>query len=105
MSNQFEEVREDIEEVKKDQIDAYKVAIKAMEQTAKRERFHAKIYLVIILVLLGVIAYDTYQDSQIGYIETPEEWSQDGDYNIYNKDGSMTNGDIPYGEADLQENN
>lgn len=105
MKKQIEEVREDIEEVKKDQIDAYKVAIKAMEQTAKRERFHAKIYLVIILVLLGVIAYDTYQDSQIGYIETTEEWSQDGDYNIYNKDGSMTNGDIPYGEADVQENN
>lgn len=105
MKNQIEEVREDIKEVNKKQMNAYELAIHTLEQNNKRERFIVRILLVIILILLGINAYFAYVFTTTTVVETTEEWSQDGDYNIYNKDGSMTNGDIPYGEADVQENN
>ena len=43
MSNQFEEVREDIEEMNKKQMNAYELAIHTMEQNYKREKFIVKI--------------------------------------------------------------
>ena len=105
MKKQIEEVREDIEEVNKKQMNAYELAIRTLEQNNKRERFIVRILLVIILILLGINAYFAYVFTTTTVVETTEEWAQDGTYNIYNKDGSMTNGDIPYGEAGLQENN
>lgn len=105
MNNEVENIRDEFEEVKQSQNNAYELAIHTMEQNYKREKFITKVLLVIILVLLAINAYFAYVYTTTTVVETTEGWAQDGTYNIYNKDGSMTNGDIPYGEAGLQENN
>ncbi len=105
MNKEVEFIKEDVEAVKQSHNNAYELAIHTMEQNYKREKFITKVLLVIILVLLAINAYFAYVFTTTTVVETTEEWAQDGTYNIYNKDGSMTNGDIPYGEADLQENN
>ena len=106
MSNQFEEVREDIEEMNKKQMNAYELAIHTMEQNYKREKFIVKILVSIIMILLAINGYFAYVFTTTTVEERiTEEWTQDGDYNIYNKDGNMINGDYPDGEADLQKGN
>ena len=106
MSNQFEEVREDIEEMNKKQINAYELATHTMEQNYKREKFIVKILVSIIMILLAINGYFAYVFTTTIVEETiTEEWTQDGDYNIYNKDGNMINGDYPDGKADLQKDN
>ena len=101
MSNQFEEVREDIEEINKKQMNAYELAIHTMEQNYKREKFIVKILVSIIVILLAINGYFAYVFTTTTVIEETitEEWTQDGDYNIYNKDGNMINVDYPDGKA------
>lgn len=102
--NKLQNIRDEFEEVKQSQNNAYELAIHTMEQNYKREKFITKMLLVIILLLLAINAYFAYQFTTTTVVETTEEWAQDGTYNIYNKDGSMVNGDVPNGETELQEN-
>ena len=104
--NKVENIRDEFEEVKQSQKNAYELAIYTLEQNNKRERFIIKILVAIIIALLAINAYWAYLWSDTEWIETTmEEWTQDGDYNIYNKDGSLVNGDYPNGDTNLQENN
>lgn len=103
MKNQIEEVREDIEEVNKKQMNAYELAINTLEQNNKRERFIVRILLVIILILLGINAYFSYVFTTTTVAEETT-WTQDGEWNAINDDGTMINGDYPYGETN-EENN
>lgn len=63
MKKQIEEVREDIEEVKKKNIDSHELIVETFDRATKRDRFHTTVLLIIILFLLAIIAYDSYQDS------------------------------------------
>lgn len=103
MKKQIEEVREDIEEVNKKQMNAYELAIHTLEQNNKRERFIVRILLVIILILLGINAYFAYVFTTTTVVEETT-WTQDGEWNAINDDGTMINGDYPYGETN-EENN
>ena len=103
MSNQFEEVREDIEEMNKKQMNAYELAIHTMEQNYKREKFIVKILVSIIVILLVINGYFAYVFTTTTVIEETT-WSQEGDWNAMNENGTMTNGDYPNGEAN-EENN
>ena len=103
MSNQFEEVREDIEEMNKKQMNAYELAIHTMEQNYKREKFIVKILVSIIVILLAINGYFAYVFTTTTVIEETT-WSQEGDWNAMNKNVTMTNGDYPNGEAN-EENN
>lgn len=103
MKKQIEEVREDIEEVNKKQMNAYELAIHTLEQNNKRERFIVRILLVIILILLGINAYFAYVFTTTTVVEETT-LTQDGEWNAINDDGTMINGDYPYGETN-EENN
>lgn len=107
--NNLNEIKENIEEVKQSQENAFVYAIEALKAKNKLTEFVLKCFFVIIILQMGIIVYQYWNNSQYGYIETTEEWSQDGDYNIYNKDGKMINGEYPVevedGETDIQENN
>lgn len=58
--NKVQNIREEFEEVKQSQNNAYELAIHTMEQNYKREKFITKVLLVIILVLLAINAYFAY---------------------------------------------
>lgn len=103
MSNQFEEVREDIEEMNKKQMNAYELAIHTMEQNYKREKFIVKILVAIIMILLAINGYFAYVFTTTTVVEETT-WSQEGDWNAMNENGTMTNGDYPNGKAN-EENN
>ena len=103
MKKQIEEVREDIEEVNKKQMNAYELAIHTLEQNNKRERFIVRILLVIILILLGINAYFAYVFTTTTVVEETT-WTQDGEWNAINDDGTMINGDYPYGETNKENN-
>lgn len=73
MKKQIEEVREEVEEVKKKNIDSHELIVETFDRATKRDRFHTTVLLIIILFLLAIIAYDSYQDANTGCTETTEE--------------------------------
>lgn len=77
MSNRFEEVREDIEEMNKKQMNAYELAIHTMEQNYKREKFIVKILVAIIMILLAINGYFAYVFTTTTVVEETitEEWT------------------------------
>lgn len=79
--NKVQNIRDEFEEVKQSQNNAYELAIHTMEQNYKREKFITKVLLVIILVLLAINAYFAYVYTTTTVVETTEEWAQDGTYN------------------------
>lgn len=95
--NKVENIRDEFEEVKQSQNNAYELAIHTMEQNYKREKFITKMLLVIILVLLAINAYFAYVFTTTTVVET---WTQEGEWNAMNEDGTMINGDYPYGETE-----
>lgn len=103
MNNEVENIRDEFEEVKQSQNNAYELAIHTMEQNYKREKFITKVLLVIILVLLAINAYFAYVFTTTTVVEETT-WTQDGEWNAMNEDGTMINGDYPYGETN-EENN
>ena len=58
--NKVQNIRDEFEEVKQSQSNAYELAIHTLEQNYKREKFITKVLLVIILVLLAINAYFAY---------------------------------------------
>lgn len=95
MKNQIDEVREDIEEINKKQMNAYELAIHTLEQNNKRERFIVRILLVIILILLGINAYFAYVFTTITVVE---ETSMEGAYNFYDSEGNLVSSDLSLDE-------
>ena len=94
--NKVQNIREEFEEVKQSQSNAYELAIHTLEQNYKREKFITKVLLVIILVLLAINAYFAYVFTTTTVVETVQE--QDGTYNLIDSEGNMINGDEPMGE-------
>lgn len=78
MSNQFEEVREDIEEMNKKQMNAYELAIHTMEQNYKREKFIVKILVSIIVILLAINGYFAYVFTTTIVMETTQVANSSG---------------------------
>ena len=78
MSNQFEEVREDIEEMNKKQMNAYELAIHTMEQNYKREKFIVKILVSIIMILLAINGYFAYVFTTTIVMETTQVANSSG---------------------------
>lgn len=95
MSN-LSEIKENIEEVKQSQENAYQLAIKVLEQNNKRERFTVKCLLAIIGALLIINGYFAYQFTTTTVMETYEttETTQDGMYNFYDSEGNMISSDL-----------
>lgn len=88
MSNQFEEVREDIEEMNKKQMNAYELAIHTMEQNYKREKFIVKILVAIIMILLAINGYFAYVFTTTIVEETiTEEWTMMETTQVANSSG------------------
>lgn len=79
MNNEVENIRDEFEEVKQSQSNAYELAIHTLEQNYKREKFITKVLLVIILVLLAINAYFAYVYTTTTVVETTEEWAQERD--------------------------
>lgn len=96
MNSRIEEVREDIQDMKKKNKSTNELIIETFDRATKRDRFHTKVLLVIILFLLAIIAYDSYQDANTGWVETTEETSteQNGTYNFYDSEGNMVSSDL-----------
>lgn len=104
MEEKFNEIKENIQEVNDEMESVYKLAIDTMEKNYKRERFTVKCLLAIIVALLAINGFLAYQFVTTTVVET-EEWTQEGDYNMYNKDGStMTNGELPNSQTDETSN-
>lgn len=104
MEEKFNEIKENIQEVNDEMESVYKLAIDTMEKNYKRERFTVKCLLAIIVALLAINGFLAYQFVTTTVVET-EEWIQEGDYNMYNKDGStMTNGELPNSQTDETSN-
>lgn len=104
MEEKFNEIKENIQEVNNEMESVYKLAIDTMEKNYKRERFTVKCLLAIIVALLAINGFLAYQFVTTTVVET-EEWIQEGDYNMYNKDGStMTNGELPNSQTDETSN-
>lgn len=104
MEEKFNEIKENIQEVNDEMESVYKLAIDTMEKNYKRERFTVKCLLAIIVALLAINGFLAYQFVTTTVVET-EEWTQEGDYNMYKKDGStMTNGELPNSQTDETSN-
>lgn len=97
MKKEIDDIREQVEETRESQMNAYELAIKTMEQNYKREKFTVKCLLSIIMVLLAINGYFAYQFATTTVVET---WEQDGDWNAINDEGTMINGDYPNGETE-----
>lgn len=94
MKTEIENISKDLKEINEKQKSAYEYAIEALKAKNKLTEFVLKCFFVIIILQMGIIVYQYWNNSQYGYVETTEEWSQDGDYNIYNKDGEMIKGKL-----------
>ena len=104
MEEKFNEIKENIQEVNDEMESGYILAVDTMEKNYKRERFTVKCLLAIIAALLAINGFLAYQFVTTTVVET-EEWIQEGDYNMYNKDGStMTNGELPNSQTDETSN-
>lgn len=103
MNKEVEDIRKEVEESKRSQSNAYELAIQTLEQNYKREKFIVRILLAIILILLAINAYFAYVFTTTTVVEETV-WTQDGEWNAINDDGTMINGDYPYGETN-EENN
>lgn len=97
MKKEIESIRNEVEEAKESQVNAYELAIRTIEQNYKREKFTVKCLLAIIIILLAINGYLAYQFATTTVVET---WEQDGDWNAINDEGTMINGDYPYGETE-----
>lgn len=97
MKKEIESIRNEVEEAKESQVNAYELAIRTIEQNYKREKFTVKCLLAIIIILLAINGYLAYRFATTTVVET---WEQDGDWNAINDEGTMINGDYPYGETE-----
>ncbi len=104
MEQKIEDIKNSVEELTTETQSVYQLAIDTMEKNYKREKFTVKCLLGIIAVLLAINGFLAYQFATTTVVET-EEWTQEGDYNMYNKDGStMTNGELPNSKTDEKGN-
>lgn len=104
MQDKINEIKNNVKDLTKETESLYKLAIDTMEKNYKRERFTVKCLLGIIAVLLAINGFLAYQFATTTVVET-EEWTQEGDYNMYNKDGStMMNGELPNSKTDEKGN-
>ena len=104
MQDKINEIKNNVKDLTKETESLYKLAIDTMEKNYKRERFTVKCLLGIIAVLLVINGFMAYQFATTTVMET-EEWTQEGDYDMYNKDGStMTNGELPNSKTDEKGN-
>lgn len=95
MNKEVEHIREDVEEVKESQKNAYELAIYTLEQNSKRERFIIKILVAIIIALLAINAYFAYVFTTTTVVTTEETTTeQSGLYNFYDSEGNAISSDL-----------
>ncbi len=95
MNNEIKSIKENVEQVRQGQENAYQLAIKVLEQNNKRERFTIKCLLTIIGALLIINGYFAYQFTNTAEITTTEiATEQSGMYNFYDSEGNMISSDL-----------
>lgn len=95
MKKEIETIRNEVEEAKESQVNAYELAIRTIEQNYKREKFMVKLMFVIILILLAIDGFLAYQFATTTVVETTETTTdQTGAYNFVDSEGNMISSDL-----------
>lgn len=113
VNNEIKNIKDEVEEVRQGQENAYQLAIKVLEQNNKRERFTVKCLLAIIGALLIINGYFAYQFTTTTVVEAWEA-EQDRTYNFIDSEGNVISSDLSLeemkelielnGETESQEN-
>lgn len=95
MSEKLKSIKEEITDVK-EQLSMQEMLVKALESKNKFMVFVIICLFIIIILQMGVIVYQYWNNSQYGVVENTEETTteQNGVYNLYDSEGNMISSDL-----------
>ena len=70
MKQVIDDIKKQTKEIEKNTFNAYELAISAMEQNYKREKFVTKCLMIIIVILLAINGFLAYQLATTTVLET-----------------------------------
>lgn len=101
MENKIKQVQEEVKDVKKE-VDYFEMTLKILEKSNQFKEKAIKILGGLLCLALIVNGFLCYYIATTTVMETIE-YTQDGDYNAINEDGSLTNGGY-YGTTNEEAN-
>lgn len=97
MKKQIEEIRKEVKEMEKElenQDTTMVLLEKSLDNSNRRHNMVIRCLVGIIIVLLAIVAYDTYMDANTGELITTEETTQEGVYNFVDSEGNLVSSDL-----------